>query len=339
MKKILLIVLVAVAGVAVVRAQTAAEKLAANDAKISLADARGKIDKAIESPAVMKEIMKRLSAEDQTKFLADVNKAISDMPASIEEKTAMFLNANHAALTSAQKGNTTALLAEVFATVPPESLTEVSERFASDLVNRASNPNVTYTDEQFAKLAAEAMKVINERTEETDNGSTRSTFAILMFMRASNETGDSLDKLGDQLVDTLTHDDAKELAKEEWIPSALGKDGRTQGYEPILASADAGRRPDSEQVIVLAGAQLYETILADLGGKNVDLMSFSPTKTPLLDAAENVLQVANPTFGADVPGAAGAGGAAAGGGGQELGPNGEDPRPTPEHPDPYPWQK
>ena len=338
MKKVLLMLLLATAGTAVVWAQSAAEKLAADKTQISLADARGKIDKAIESPEVMKEIMKRLTAEDQKNFLADVNKAIGDMPASIEEKTAKFLNINHAALVSAQKGNTTALLAEVFATVSPEALTVISERFASDLVNRAANPNVTYTDEQFAKLATETMKAINERTEETDNGSTRSTFAILMFMHGSNESGEALDKLQDQLVDTLKHDDAKELAKEEWIPSALGKDGRTTGYEPILASADAGRRPDSEQVLVIAGPQYMESVLADIGGKNVDELSFSSAKTPILDAAVNKLQVAVPTMGADVPGAAGAGGAAAGGGGQELGPRGENPRPTPEHPTPYPGQ-
>ena len=306
MKKILLMMLV-IAGSAVAFAQSAAEKLAADKTQISLADARGKIDKAIESPAVMGELMKRLSAEDQKKFLADVNKAIADMPASIEEKSAKFLNINHVALKNAQKGNTTALLAEVFATVPPEALTVLSERFASDLVNRAANPNITYTDEQFAKLATEVMKVINERTEETDNGSTRSTFAILMFLRASNETGDALDKLQEQLIDTLKHDDAKELAKDEWIPAALGKDGREQGYEPILASADAGRRPDFAYVLVIAGPQYLESILEDVVGKNTDRYSYIRTRSPVLDAVENPLIHQVPTlhdepFGGDAGG-------------------------------------
>ena len=288
MKRILLMMVVT-AVTMVAQAQSAAEKLAADKTQISLADARGKIDTAIESPAVMKEIMKRLSAEDQKQFLADVNKAIGDMPASVEEKAAKFLNINHAALTVAQKGNTTALLAEVFATVPPEALTVISERFASDLVNRAANPNVTYTDEQFAKLTTEVMKTINERTEETDNGSTRSTFAILMFLRASNETGDALDKLEEQLVDTLKHDDAKELAKDEWIPAALGKDGREAGYEPILASADAGRRPDFIFTLDIAGPQYLESILEDITGKNSDKMSFIRTRSPVLDAVQNPL--------------------------------------------------
>ena len=308
MKRVLMMMLLAIAASATVFAQSAGEKPAegkvAGKAQMSLADARGKIDQAIESPELMKEIMQQLSAEDQKQFLTDVNKAIGDMPASIEEKTAKFLNINHAAVTAAQKGNTVALLAEVFATVPPEALTVINERFAQDLLNRAANPNVTYTDEQYTKIAVEAMKTINERTEETDNGSTRSTFAILTFLRASNMTGDSLEKLQNALVDTLKHDDAKELAKDEWIPAALGKDGREAGYEPILASADAGRRPDFAFTLVIAGPQYLESILEDVVGKNTDQMSFIRTRSPVLDAVENPLIHMTPVlhdepFGAD----------------------------------------
>ena len=303
MKKILMVVLLAVASAATVSAQSAAKKLTADKTQLSLADARGKIDKAIESPAVMRELMKRLSAEDQRQFLADVNKAIGNMPASIEEKTAKFLNINHAAMTEAKKGNATALLAEVFATVSPEALTVINERFAADLVNRAANPNVTYTDEQYAGLAVEAMRKINERTEETDNGSARSAFAILMFIRASNGTPADL---ADKLIETLKNEDARELAKKEWIPSALGKDGREQNYESLLASADAGYRPDFNQVLVIAGPQQLDAILADLAGKNTDRVSFSQTRTPVLDATENLLTHQIPTL-TDEPSSSGSG--------------------------------
>ena len=296
MKKIVVMMVLMAAGVAVFGAQSAAEKLAADKTQISLADARGKIDKAIESPAVMGELMKRLSAGDQVKFLADVNKAIGDMPASVEEKTAKFLNINHVALKSAQEGNTTALLAEMFATVPPEALTVINERFATDLVNRAANPHITYTDEQYAKLAVEIMQKINDRTEKTDNGSTRSAFAILMFLLASNETGDALEKLQEQLIGTLKHDDAKELAKDEWIPAALGKDGREKSYEPLLASADAGRRPDYDQVLVIAGPQYLDSILLDLSGKNTERHAYIRTHTPVLDAVENPMIHGIPTL-------------------------------------------
>ena len=302
MKRILLAMVLVSAVATAARAQSAAEKLAANGTQISLADARGKIDKAIESPAVMGELMSRLTADDQRQFLGDVNKAIGDMPASLEEKAAKFLNINHVAMTSAKKGNATALLAEVFATVPPEALTVINERFAIDLMNRAANPNITYTDEQYTKLAVEAMQKINERTEETGNGSARSAFAILMFIRASNGTPSDL---ADKLIDTLKHDDAKELARDEWIPAALGRDGKTMGYESLLASADAGRRPDFAYVLVIAGPQYLDAILEDIVGKNTDRMSFMRTRTPVLDAVENPLVHQIPTlhdepFGGDI---------------------------------------
>ena len=231
------------------------------------------------------------------------------------------------------------LLAEVFATVPPEALTVINERFAQDLLNREANPNVTYTDEQYTKIAVETMKAINERTEETDNGSTRSTFAILTFLRASNMTGEPLEKLQDALVDTLKHDDAKDLAKDEWIPAALGKDGREAGYEPILASADAGRRPDFAFTLVIAGPQYLESILEDVVGKNTDQMSFIRTRSPVLDAVENPLIHTTPVlhdepFGADP-----------GGPPPDVTnplapeqPTPVQPTPVPPHPGPYQWQ-
>lgn len=297
---------------------------------ISLADARGRIDRAIENPQVMRALMRGLSAGDQKQFLADVNKAISEMPGSVEEKSAMFLTVNSVAMTEAAPGNLKTLVAEVFATVPPESLTVIAERFAIDLFNRDAAGAGKYSDAQFTQIAVETMKAINERTAETDNGSARSAFAIIMFVRASNT---SIPDLPDTLIDTLNNDDAKEMAKTEWIPSALGTDGRTQGYEPLLASADAGRRPDMEQVLVITGPQHLDSVLADLTGKNTDPMAFIDTRTPVLDAVENKLIRQNPTLGGNI-GQAGEAGATAGGGGQELGPQGENPRPTPENPDP-----
>lgn len=320
-KRFLMVVLLG-AVLAPAFAQTAAEKLAANKTQLSLADARSRIDAAVETPVVMGELMTRLSAEDQVKFLAEVNKAVNDLPASIEEKTAKYLNLNHIAVKSAKKGNATALLAEVFATVPPESLTVINERFASDLVSRTANPNVTYSDEQFAEIATDVMSAVVKRASETDNGSTRSAFAALMFIRASNGTPENLTDL---LVDLLETDEAKELAKEEWIPSALGKDGRELGYEPILASADAGRRPDFDYVLVIAGPQYLDSILEDIFGKNTDRRSFIRTRSPVLDAVENPLIHQFPTLDGDVFGS-------------DIMPPQDVPTPKPEPP-PYPWQR
>lgn len=300
MKHMLLMVLTAMQVVAVFAAPQAAAK--PDGAKtLPLAEARQKIDGVVDGSESIASLIKQLSAEDQLTFLGDVNKAVSKMPASVEEKTAKHLNLNHAALKAVKgSGNVAALLAEVFATVPPEALTVINERFASDLFNRATDPKVTYTDAQFTDIALKLMETVNKRTAETDNASTRSAFAILMLLRASNGTPADLE---DKLIATLPHADARELAKSEWIPSALGKDGRELGYEPILASADAGRRPDFDFVLVIAGPQLLDSLLQDIGGKNVDGLSFMRTRSPVLDAALNPLEQQIPTLGGDVLGA------------------------------------
>ena len=300
MKHMLLMVLTAMQVVAVFAAPQAAAK--PDGAKtLPLAEPRQKIDCVVDGSESIASLSKQLSAEDQLTFLGDVNKAVSKMPASVEEKTAKHLNLNHAALKAVKgSGNVAALLAEVFATVPPEALTVINERFASDLFNRATDPKVTYTDAQFTDIALKIMETVNKRTAETDNASTRSAFAILMLLRASNGTPADLE---DKLIATLPNADARELAKSEWIPSALGKDGRELGYEPILASADAGRRPDFDFVLVIAGPQLLDSLLQDIGGKNVDGLSFMRTRSPVLDAALNPLEQQIPTLGGDVLGA------------------------------------
>jgi len=285
------------AGAFPARAQSTERKLAANKTMISLVDARNRIDKAIAAPVVMTAIMKHLSAADQKQFLADVNKAISDMPASAEEKAAKFLNVDHAALKGAAKGNVSTLIAEVFATVPVDALTVINERFAIDLLNR-STAGVTYTDAQFTQIARDVMAKVNERCAEADNGDPRSAFAILMLLRAS---GGSPADLSEKLVDTLKTEEAKEMARNEWIPAALGKEDRSQiSYESLLASADAGRRPDYDFVLIIAGPQYCDSVLQDILGKNSDPLTFISTRTPVLDAVENPLRHSIPIIGADL---------------------------------------
>ncbi|MBO7721958.1 MAG: hypothetical protein J6T01_06095 [Kiritimatiellae bacterium] len=262
----------------------------------SIVDARVRIGEVIENPALMTDVIKSLSAADQATFLADVNKAIGEMPASVEEKAAKYLNVNHAALKGAKKGNVATLLSEVFATVSPDALVVINERFAADVVNRSADPAVNYTDEQFTKIAVELMNKINARTAETDNPSVRSAFAILMLVRASN--GSPAD-LADKLIETMPSEEGRELAKTEWVPSALGADGRTQSYEPMLASADVGRRPDLDFVLVVAGPQHLDALLADLLGKDGDPVAQINARTPVFDAITNVLMYQIPMLGTD----------------------------------------
>jgi len=96
-------------------------------AKMTLTEARAEIGKCIANPAKMTSVVKQLSAQDQIAFLAEVNRAISEMPGSPESKAATYLDVNRAAVRAADAGNKTAMIAEVFATVPLEVLTVLVE--------------------------------------------------------------------------------------------------------------------------------------------------------------------------------------------------------------------
>ena len=262
MKKILMIGLAALATLAGAQ-------------EMSLADASGKIGEAVSDPAVLTATVSQLSAADQVAFLAKVNEAIANMPGSSAEKAAAFLNANKAALKGAKPGNLAQLLAEVFATVPPEALTVLNESFASDLFNRASNPDMS--DAAFVALVQNTMKAISARNASSDNAAVRDTFAALMFLRASN--GSPAD-----LADTLVGDlppASQEVAKREWIPSAMGV-GQDQSYEPLLGAADADEAAAPELVLRVAGPQTLDAMLGDLSTVN---------STPVYDASRVAAEI------------------------------------------------
>ena len=249
MKKLLMVIALALAGT-----------LMAQDKTMTLADARGKIGDVIANPASMTAVMQQLSAADQTAYLAEVNAAISKMPGSTDEKTQKFLDVDTAALKGAKEGNLTTLVAEVFATVPPNSLTVINERFAADMFNRAADPSKTYTDEQYTAIAKAVLDKVQDRMATADNAGVRDTFAILMLLRASNGTPADL---RDTLVNELRDPATKELAQNEWISPALGQ-GQDKTYDPMLGAADAGDQPDLRISATIPTTQILEALAGDL---------------------------------------------------------------------------
>lgn len=269
MKKILMLLAIAVSLFAI----------AAPQAKtISIADARAKIGEVIKNPAAMTNLMKQLSDEDQKTFVADVNAAISKMPASNEERTAMLLNVNKAAIRGAGKGNLANIVAEVFATAPVESLTVLNESFAQDLFNRDADPSNPLSDEQFEKIAESLIATVNERTAKTDDGAVRSSFAIAMIVNAANG---SMPELGAKLAETLP-EESREIAKNEWIPAAT-QEGE-KNYDSMLGAADAGVEPNMTLTLKVAGPQFMDMMLSDFATVSVD----SPSRMPMLDFAQSV---------------------------------------------------
>ena len=268
MKKLLMVVTMAMASV-----------LFAQDKTISSADARGKVDSIIANPASMTSVMKQLASADQASFLAYVNSAISKMPGSPEEKTSKFVAVNTAALKGAQKGNLTALVAEVFATVPPESLTAINEQFASGVLNRSADPSKTYSDDQYVDISTNLLAKVQDRNATADNAGVRNTFAILMLLRASNGTPADL---RETLVGALRNEETRNLAQNEWISPALGQ-GQAKTYDPMLGAADAGNQPDLGMVLVVPS--IGDALTADLA-----------SECSLSDAASSVTALVAPTF-------------------------------------------
>ncbi len=215
-----------------------------------------------QNPQTLKETIGKLSAEDQLAFVGEVNAALAKMPGSDEAKAAAFYAANRAAVSGASKDNLAQVLAEVYATVPTECLTEINERFAKELFSRTANPSRVFTDQEFAQLATNTMAVVNERCQKAENSSVRETFAILMFLRASGGTPADL---AQTLVSQLPDAQARETALNEWIKPAMG-DGQEQSYDPMLGAAQAGEEPDHVIVAqqLAGGPQIGEALLGDL---------------------------------------------------------------------------
>ena len=232
---------------------------AAFSAEMPRSEWHAKVGDCAQDPALLKQTISQLSAADQTAFLAEVNDAISKMPGSDEVKAAKFLDANRAAVSGATASNRSAVLAEVFATVPPEYLTVVNENFASDLFNRNANPSRPFTDQEFVELSTNTMAIIVARCASAENSAVRDTFAALMFERAS---GGSPSDLRDALVSTLP-ESAQESARSEWIPAAMGE-GREKTYDPMLGVSEAGEEPNHASVLQLTSQQTGQALLADL---------------------------------------------------------------------------
>ena len=239
----------------------------AQEKALPLAEARAQIGSIVSDPVSMTSVMRQLEPENQASFLADVNAAISKMPGSNEEKAAKFLNVNKAALKGAAKGNLANLVAEVFATVPPEALTLISERFAADLFNRNADPTQTYSDDKYLEIATNLFARIESRTEGTDDAQVRNAFAIAMLVRASGSDYSADSPLVDALIGMLPDEATRNEVKNEWLPAALSE---SPDYEPMLAEADAGQQPNPELALQLSGPQLLDAMLQDIASSLID---------------------------------------------------------------------
>lgn len=230
---------------------------------------QAKVGEAAQKPDVLKKIMQDLDTTNKVAFLREINAAIEKMPGSDESKAAAFLAANTAAVESAGKADRLAVLSEVFATVPLESLTVINEEFGKTIFNRDAASAMT--DAEYKDLARNAMGAISDRCATAESGPQREAFAILMFENATASSSDDFKReLADELVKSLPSD-SQQTARETWIPQAQGWE-QTKSYDALLAdSSGSGTEPDHETTVSLvpislplAPQQGVEALLTDL---------------------------------------------------------------------------
>lgn len=234
-------------------------------AELSKAEWQAKVGDCANDPSAMKAIIAQVSAAEQSDFVAKVNAAIAKKPGSSESKAADFYAANKAAVSGAT--DKARVLAEVYATVPVEYLTDINERFATELFSRKANPEKPVSDALFVELSTNALAVVNKRCESAENAGVRQTFAAIMFVRAAEGSPEGLVNM---FVSQMTDPQAKDSAAG-WIAEATGMGG-TEGtggteasYDGMLAAANAGEEPDHAVVLQMSGSsEIVEALLADL---------------------------------------------------------------------------
>ena len=255
---------------------------------ISIVDARKQVADSVSNPSTMTAVVKQLPAADQCAYFDDVVAAVAKLPGSKEEAAAAYVNVSRAALKGASKGNVANMIAEIFATVPPEYLPAVSESLSSDMVNRATDASKTYTDAEYLEIVKATMETVNSRVASADASDVRSAFAALTFIRGSNKTSGEVVSA----ITAMLPASARKQAAEEWFPAALAS-GDDRNYDAMLVAASADDIPPEVLTKILhqiqiPGSQMSVAILADLNGANVDPTTKSNEKTPITDMAISV---------------------------------------------------
>ena len=250
-----------------------------------------KVGECALDPVVLKATIAKLSSADKKAFLAEVNEAISKMPGSPEAKAAQFLTINRAAVAGAGSADRLSVLAEVFATVPTESLAIINEEFAK---NEFSRPE-TMGKEQYTQIVSAAMKKIVERCASSESGAIRSGFAGIMFVRAA---GDAADAAQSAVVASLPPESRLD-ARNVWIPAALGKD-QAKSYDSMLGAAQAGEEADHHLTISMYSQQIVESMLSDLqttheAGERIGKIERGTTPVDFFNSNADAMGVKDPT--------------------------------------------
>ncbi|MDD4173840.1 MAG: hypothetical protein PHN34_06385, partial [Kiritimatiellae bacterium] len=162
------------------------------------------------------------------------------------------------------------VIAEVFAGVPVEFLPVVTE----ELAKRFDQAYNKLSNEQYEKIATDALAASVKRNAETDAPSVRNAFTILAFARGAQDPA-----LQNKLIAQLPDERMRNLAAS-WLPPAL----KEKKYDALLAAADVDDVDIRSEVLLrLVGHSNLDRLLADLnanlGVKPVEWVDETGTNT------------------------------------------------------------
>lgn len=210
-----------------------------------------KIGAAVTDTSVMRETLDQVAPEDRVEFTQRILKAVSRMPVNPDNKAAAFVKASVACIAGAGSEKKTAVIAEIFASVPIEYLPMITEELAKRF-NRDYNK---LTCEQYQDIATNTLKVARSRIAETDDVSVRSTFVILTFLKGSDCSG-----LQQAMMELLPDDRMRGLAAS-WIPQVMNDNS----YVALLTAADSDAvQVRHDTMLRLIGHAALDRLLADM---------------------------------------------------------------------------
>lgn len=277
-------------GMAIVFAMGTCIGFAADVSVLTRAQWLKKIGASVTSEAVLRETLGQVTPEEKVEFTQRALKAVTRMPVSPEEKSAAFVRTAVACIASVSGETKYKVIAEVFAGVPVEYLPVVTE----ELAKRFDQEYNKLSDEQYEKIAGDALKVAFARNAQMDSPSVRDTFAILAFLRGAKNP-----ELQGKLLALLPDDRMRGLAAS-WIPPAL----KDRNYDAMLAAADVDALVLSyTDVLSLVGHSSLDRLLAAMNsnvplsqviGSNLDTLPSNGFVRPV-DFGINRLPFPEPT--------------------------------------------
>ena len=180
------------------------------------------------------EALPGLGADDQARLVRTINYALTNYTASTKEKTIESIyKVNRDMVKSVSARDRKSILAEVFATIPEIALPALADGLAKEVINRKAL-GLKPDDDSYTDFAVSAQNRIYRRCRDFDfSGQRRTVFAAIMLIKGSE--GDPEDLR--QQLEPFIPESVRKIARDEWIPAALGEKDEPPTYEPLIEAS------------------------------------------------------------------------------------------------------